>query len=183
MIPAGHFSGNNRAGVRANPLPRRLGVRDGLRDNACLQGSRNEYARLDTKQLLEAEMREALGLAPAKPAPEKSKQCPSYIWVELSVRKRNGGPAFVSSTSPARSARWRPSSRPKRSCARRAGKSGPCWMCARFPNKPEARAPRESQVEGQRASTMPAQASGASLGKVAVRTIPAEREKSPSLWA
>ncbi|SEJ54200.1 hypothetical protein SAMN04244579_04745 [Azotobacter beijerinckii] len=49
---------------------------------------------MDTKQLLEAEMREALGLAPAKPAPEKSKQCPSYIWVELSVRKRNGGPAF-----------------------------------------------------------------------------------------
>jgi len=54
----------------------------------------NGYARLDTKQLLEAEMREALGLAPAKPAPAKPKQRPSYIQVELSVRKPSGGPAF-----------------------------------------------------------------------------------------
>jgi len=49
---------------------------------------------LDTQQRLEAEMREALGLAPAKPAPAKPKQRPSYIQVELSVRKLSGGPAF-----------------------------------------------------------------------------------------
>nr|WP_232487328.1 transposase [Azotobacter chroococcum] len=49
---------------------------------------------MDTKQLLEAEMREALGLAPAKPAPKRSGQRPSYIQVELSVRKGSGGPAF-----------------------------------------------------------------------------------------
>ncbi|SFL54328.1 hypothetical protein [Azotobacter chroococcum] len=55
---------------------------------------RNGYARVDTKQLLEAEMREALGLAPAKPAPKRSGQRPSYIQVELSVRKSSGGPAF-----------------------------------------------------------------------------------------
>jgi len=39
-------------------------------------------------------MREALGLAPTKPAPEKRKHPISYIVVELSVRKLSGGAPF-----------------------------------------------------------------------------------------
>ncbi|MFB8831809.1 hypothetical protein ACE0DR_26860 [Azotobacter sp. CWF10] len=49
---------------------------------------------MDIQQRLEAEMREALGLVPAKSVPAKPKQRPSYIRVELSVRKRSGGPTF-----------------------------------------------------------------------------------------
>lgn len=50
---------------------------------------------MNSQQITEAEMREALGLAPAKPAPEKRKHHPSsYILVELSVRKLSGGPPF-----------------------------------------------------------------------------------------
>lgn len=39
-------------------------------------------------------MREALGLAPAKAIPKKSKHPSSYILVELSVRKSTGGTPF-----------------------------------------------------------------------------------------
>lgn len=49
---------------------------------------------LNTKQITEEEMREALGLAPSKPAPEKPKHQSTFILVELSVRKPSGGPAF-----------------------------------------------------------------------------------------
>ncbi|GAB3382941.1 hypothetical protein [Azotobacter armeniacus] len=49
---------------------------------------------MNSQEITEAEMREALGLAPAKPTPEKRKHPSSYILVELSVRKLTGGPAF-----------------------------------------------------------------------------------------
>jgi hypothetical protein len=49
---------------------------------------------LNSQEITEAEMREALGLAPAKPTPKKTKHPFSYILVELSVRKVTGGPPF-----------------------------------------------------------------------------------------
>ena len=49
---------------------------------------------MNSQQITEAEMREALGLAPTKPAAENRKHPSSYILVELSVRKLSGGPAF-----------------------------------------------------------------------------------------
>jgi hypothetical protein len=53
---------------------------------------------LSTKQISEAEMREALGLGPASPKAstpqEKAKRAKVYTLVELSVRQKTGGPAF-----------------------------------------------------------------------------------------
>ena len=53
---------------------------------------------MSTKQISEAEMREALGLGPSSPKAstpqEKAKQTAVYTLVELSVRQKTGSPAF-----------------------------------------------------------------------------------------
>jgi hypothetical protein len=53
---------------------------------------------VNAKQISEAEMREALGLSPSAPTqttpPDKAKRARVYTLVELSVRKKTGGPAF-----------------------------------------------------------------------------------------